>query len=118
MIRRENIPTIRTLLLTCMLGITLSACANDGRLDLKKLDFSRLKQPDWLRWDKDDKASKTSPQSVATQADTAAKPTRAKAPATAVVALIGSLNVRVTCMPAVFAVAELSVGGVVSTTTA
>lgn len=84
MIRRENIPTIRTLLLTCMLGITLSACANDGRLDLKKLDFSRLKQPDWLRWDKDDEASKTSPQSIATQADTAAKPTRAQAPATAI----------------------------------
>ena len=85
MIRRENVPMIRTLLLTCMLSMTLSACANDGRLDLKKLDFSRLKQPDWMRWDKDDKASKTNPQSAATRADTAAKSTtrRPQAPATA-----------------------------------
>jgi hypothetical protein len=42
----------------------------------------------------------------------------AKLLATAVVALSGSLNVRVTCVPAVFAVAELNVGGVVSTTIA
>jgi len=83
MIRRENVPIIRTLLLTCMLSITLSACANDGRLDLKKLDFSRLKQPDWMRWDKDDKASKTNPQSAATRADTSAKSTTAQAPAAA-----------------------------------
>jgi hypothetical protein len=42
----------------------------------------------------------------------------AKSPATAVVALSGSLNKRVTCVPAVFAVAERNVGGVVSTTIA
>ena len=42
----------------------------------------------------------------------------AKSLATAVVALIGSLNVSVTCVPAVFAVAELNVGGVVSMTIA
>ena len=42
----------------------------------------------------------------------------AKSPATAVVALIGSLNVRVTCVPAVFAVVELNVGAVVSMTIA
>jgi hypothetical protein len=42
----------------------------------------------------------------------------AKLPAIAVVALIGSLNVSVTCVPAVFAVAELNVGGVVSITIA
>jgi hypothetical protein len=42
----------------------------------------------------------------------------AKSPAAAVVALIGSLNVSVTCVPAVFAVAELNVGGLVSTTIA
>jgi hypothetical protein len=42
----------------------------------------------------------------------------AKSLATAVVALIGSLNVSVTCVPAVFAVAELNVGGLVSTTIA
>jgi len=42
----------------------------------------------------------------------------AKSPAIAVVALSGSLNVRVTCVPAVFAVAERNVGGVVSTTIA
>jgi hypothetical protein len=41
-----------------------------------------------------------------------------KSPATAVVALSGSLKVRVTCVPAVFAVAELNVGGVVSMTIA
>jgi hypothetical protein len=41
-----------------------------------------------------------------------------KSPATAVVALSGSLNVRVTCVPAVFAVAELKVGAVVSMTIA
>jgi hypothetical protein len=41
-----------------------------------------------------------------------------KSPATAVVALIDSLNVRVTCVPAVFAVAELKVGAVVSMTIA
>jgi len=66
-----------------MISMTLSACANDGRLDLKKLNFSRLAQPDWMRWDKDDKASKTNPQSAATRADTAAKSTTAPAPATA-----------------------------------
>jgi hypothetical protein len=42
----------------------------------------------------------------------------AKSPATAVVELIDSLNVRVTCVPAVFAVAELNVGAVVSMTIA
>jgi hypothetical protein len=42
----------------------------------------------------------------------------AKSPATAVVALSASLNVRVTCVPAVFAVAELKVGAVVSMTIA
>jgi len=42
----------------------------------------------------------------------------AKSPATAVVALIDSLNVSVTCVPAVLAVAELNVGGVVSMTIA
>ena len=42
----------------------------------------------------------------------------AKSLATAVVALSGSLKVRVTCVPAVFAVAERNVGGVVSTTIA
>jgi hypothetical protein len=42
----------------------------------------------------------------------------AKSPATAVVELSGSLNVRVTCVPAVLAVAELNVGGVVSMTIA
>ena len=42
----------------------------------------------------------------------------AKSLATAVVALIDSLNVSVTCVPAVFAVAELGVGGVVSITIA
>ena len=42
----------------------------------------------------------------------------AKSPATAVVALSGSLNVRVTCVPAVFAVAELNTGEVVSMTIA
>ena len=41
-----------------------------------------------------------------------------KSPATAVVAFSGSLNVRVTCVPAVFAVAELKVGAVVSMTIA
>ena len=40
----------------------------------------------------------------------------AKSPETAVVALSGSLNVRVTCVPAVFAVAERNVGGAVSYT--
>jgi hypothetical protein len=42
----------------------------------------------------------------------------AKSPATAVVALIGSLNVSVTCVPAVLADAELNVGAVVSITIA
>jgi hypothetical protein len=42
----------------------------------------------------------------------------AKSPATAVVALSASLNVRVTCVPAVFAAAELNVGPVVSITIA
>jgi hypothetical protein len=42
----------------------------------------------------------------------------AKSPATAVVALIDSLNVSVTCVPTVLAVAELNVGGVVSMTIA
>ena len=42
----------------------------------------------------------------------------AKSPATAVVELSGSLNVSVTCVPAVFAVAELKVGAVVSMTIA
>jgi hypothetical protein len=42
----------------------------------------------------------------------------AKSPATAVVALIGSLNVSVTCVPAVLADAELDVGAVVSMTIA
>ena len=42
----------------------------------------------------------------------------AKSPATAVVALIGSLNVNVTCVPAVLADAELNVGAVVSITIA
>jgi len=42
----------------------------------------------------------------------------AKSPATAVVELSGSLNVSVTCVPAVFAVAELNVGAVVSITIA
>ena len=41
-----------------------------------------------------------------------------KSPATAVVELIDSLNVRVTCVPAVFAAAELKVGAVVSMTIA
>ena len=41
-----------------------------------------------------------------------------KSPATAVVELIDSLNVRVTCVPAVFAAAELNVGAVVSITIA
>ena len=41
-----------------------------------------------------------------------------KSPATAVVAFSASLNVRVTCVPAVFAVAELNVGAVVSMTIA
>ena len=39
-----------------------------------------------------------------------------KSPATAVVALSGSLNVSVTCVPPVFAAAELEVGAVVSMT--
>ena len=83
MIRRGNIPIIRTLLLTCMLSVTLGACANDGRLDLKKLDFSRLKQPDWMRWDGDDKASKTNPQSTAQKPATrAAQTAQAQAAAT------------------------------------
>jgi hypothetical protein len=42
----------------------------------------------------------------------------AKSPATAVVAFSASLNVRVTCVPAVFAAAELNVGPVVSITIA
>ena len=42
----------------------------------------------------------------------------AKSLATAVVALIGSLNVSVTCVPAVFADAELNVDAVVSITIA
>ena len=42
----------------------------------------------------------------------------AKLPAIAVVALIGSLNVSVTCVPAVLADAELDVGAVVSMTIA
>jgi hypothetical protein len=42
----------------------------------------------------------------------------AKSPATAVVAFSTSLNVRVTCVPAVFAVAELKAGAVVSMTIA
>jgi hypothetical protein len=42
----------------------------------------------------------------------------AKSPATAVVALIGSLNVSVNCVPAVLADAELDVGAVVSMTIA
>jgi hypothetical protein len=42
----------------------------------------------------------------------------AKSPATAVVALSVSLNVSVTCVPAVLADAELNVGAVVSITIA
>lgn len=82
MIRLGNIPTIRVLLLTCMLGMTLSSCASDGRLDLKKLDFSKLKQPDWLSWDME-KAPPAPPQSevqtaaatpAASDAEAAARP--------------------------------------------
>ncbi len=65
MIRLEIIPIVRALLLACMLGAALAACASDGRLDLKKLDFSGLKQPDWIRWNKDKKAPQTTPPSAA-----------------------------------------------------
>ncbi len=59
MSRLENFPIIRGLLLAFTLGATLTGCASDGRLDLKKLDFSRLqfKQPDWMRWERDKQAS-------------------------------------------------------------
>ncbi|MEQ1887722.1 MAG: hypothetical protein ABL951_00925, partial [Alphaproteobacteria bacterium] len=59
MSRLENFPIIRGLLLAFTLGAILTGCASDGRLDLKKLDFSRLqfKQPDWMRWDRDKQAS-------------------------------------------------------------
>lgn len=61
MIRLELFPLVRTLLMACMLGAALTGCAADGRLDLKKIDFSKLKQPDWVKWDRDKKSQPAKP---------------------------------------------------------
>lgn len=54
MILLDRFPIVRGLLLASMLAVSLAGCANDGRLDLKKLDFGKLniRQPDWMHWDK------------------------------------------------------------------
>ncbi len=81
MIRLEVFPLVRTLLLACMLGVALSGCAEDGRLDLKRIDFSKLKQPDWIKWDRDKKPGQAKPPAPVQTAS--AKPARAAAPAAA-----------------------------------
>ncbi len=52
MIRLERFPIVRTLLLACVLGAALNGCASDGRLDLRKLDLSKLQNASWLHWKK------------------------------------------------------------------
>ncbi|MSP43479.1 MAG: hypothetical protein EXR08_08975 [Alphaproteobacteria bacterium] len=47
--------------MACLLGAALAGCAADGRLNLKKLDFSKLKQPDWIKWDRDQKLAQAKP---------------------------------------------------------
>lgn len=79
MIRVEIFPLVRTLLLACMLAAALSGCAGDGRLDLKRLDFSKLKQPDWIKWDRDKKPAQAKPPAPVQTAQ--AKPAPATAPA-------------------------------------
>ena len=61
MIRLELFPLVRTLFMACMLGAMLTGCAADGRLDLKKIDFSKLQQPDWMKWDRDKKSPQAKP---------------------------------------------------------
>lgn len=92
MIRLEHIPMLRGLLLACTLGVALSGCASDGRLDLKKLDLSKLKQPDWLSWDR--KAPGTTPP---VQAQNTATP----APATPGAATPQPVNNTINTIPAV-----------------
>lgn len=48
MIRLEIFPILRALLLACALGQALTGCSSDGRLDLKRLDLSKLQPPGWL----------------------------------------------------------------------
>jgi hypothetical protein len=86
MIRSQHFSLIRMLLLAFTLGVTLSACASDGRLDVKNLDLAKLKfkQPDWMRWDRDTKPAAASPQPQTAQKtapDIAAAPDSATKPA-------------------------------------
>lgn len=82
MIRQVNFSIFRVVLLAFTLSVTLTACASDGRLDLKKLDLATLKvkQPDWMRWDRDKKpttapapspAAQTAPSTTSSAAATA-----------------------------------------------
>ncbi len=79
MIRRANISMFRAVLLTCMLSMALGACASDGRLDLKNLDFSKLKQPSWVRWNKDEKSAKNNPQPTGQKPAVSTNPPTAQA---------------------------------------
>lgn len=53
MSRGKHFSVIRAMLALCLLGASVSACASDGRLDLKNLSKMQFKQPGWMRWDRD-----------------------------------------------------------------
>jgi len=71
MSRRNHFSVIRTVLVLCLLGMSVNGCASDGRLDLKNLSKMQFKQPGWLQWDRD-KPPARAPASAAPQQSAAA----------------------------------------------